>query len=425
VIPKLGDENNEYRKFAMSKVRVLRNILPVIAENGRETPLRLIDQGYVNEFEALRLEKGTLRKDGSGEWREYVQMDENDRKVRVRTIETHILVLRRAINAAKSFQVRDAEGKWLSVIQYDPFLDETKRVKLPKETDVRRQPIMEYEMLDLMTAAADPWDRHSNTEYERLRYPARFPHFQRRCPGYSEAIIRIARQGRRRGDLPRLRWRHIIFPENAKQMSDVIGKVLAVRVTAEQARTIFPHGLIVWSRGKTEVYRFAPMPGSLSAFLRGFETTHPHRGNPDGPLFYAIQDSRKAVTVKNLAEWFPALQKWAGLEHGTEEGWYTFRRLFRQERIGHFTNKIVAYCGGWSRLTAISKLLDVNENEAMDRHYAQVLLRQMYACMAFDGSKIDARVHIAGVSEHVLAQLREEGYLARESSDAQMEVAAG
>lgn len=422
VISKL-DESSEYRSFAESKIKVLRRLLPAVAENGRETPLRLIEQGYVDRLVALRLEKGALRKDGTGEWKEYGEMDEDDRKVRLRTVETDILVLRRAINAAKSYQVKDAEGKWLSAIQYDPFLDATKRIKLPKETDIRRQPIMDYDAFEKMISAAGGWDRHSNAEYSRLKYPERFPHHRPRCPGYSEALLKVARQGRRRGDFPRLKWRHVVFPENSKRMAEVILKVLAVKVTPEQARQIFPHGLLIWSRGKTDVYRFAPMPQYLCESLRRFEVEHPHRDNPDGPLFYAIRDHRKAATQKNLASWFPKIQAWAGIDHGDEEGWHMFRRLFRQERIGHFTNKIVAYCGGWSRLNAISKLLDVDESQAMNRHYLQVLLRQMYACMAFDASRIDARVHIAGVSDHVLAQLREEGYLA-DSSGTPMDVVA-
>ena len=411
VLPSLRKNDNEYGRFAASKIRVLRKLLPLVAKNHQSTPLRLIDQAYVDDYTALRLEKGALRRDGSGEWREVEDLDEDDRKLKLGTVETDLLLLRRAIDAAKSYQVKDAQGRWLSVIQYDPFLDQTKRIQFPQETDITRQPILDYESFEQLVSAADAWDRQCNAEYERLRYRERFPNFAPRCPGYSEAILKVARQGRRREDLTRLRWLHVVFAEDSVRMAEVIDKVLGIKVSPEQARAIFPAGLIVWSRGKTDVFRFAPMPRYLADVLRRFKSGHPHKDNPKGPIFYGIQDSRKALSVGNLADWFPRLQKHAGIQHSEEEGWHMFRRLFRQERLGHFSNKIVAYCGGWSRLTAIDKILDVDESQAMNRHYLQVLLRQMYACMSFDGSKIDSRNHISGVSEHVLAQLREEGYL--------------
>ena len=412
VVSKL-DQDDEYRKQVTSKLRVLRSLLPAIAENGKATPLRLISENYVSAYKDLRLEKGALRRDGSGEWREFEGLDDGDRKVKISTVGTDLLVLRRAIDATKSYQVKDADGRYLSVIQYDPFLDQGKKIKLPAETDITRQPILDYESFNRMVAVADEWDQHCNTEYVRLAYPSRFPHFQPRCPGYSEAILMVARQGRRRGDLTRLRWRHVVFAEDSKRMAQVIDKVLGIKVSPEQARVVFPHGLIVWSRGKTDVYRFAPMPRYLSERLRNFKTTHPHAKDPDGPLFYAIQDCRKPLTAKNLADWFPRLQQRAGIEHSREEGWHMFRRLFRQERHGHFSNKVVAYCGGWSRLTAIHQVLDVDESQVMNRNYFQVLLRPMYACMAFDGSRIDPTTDMSGVSDQVSAQLREEGYLER------------
>lgn len=423
VIPQLREP--EYEAYARTRCKVLRKLVPLVATSGGDTALRLIDQRWVDRFADIRLEKGGLKKDGSGEWSEPDDaMDESERRVSLTTVRKDLEFLHRAIVAAGSHQVKDEDGKWVRAVQYDPFEDGSKRIQLPQDQDVVRQPIMSYETHRRMVAAAGVFDEQCNQEYERLGYPGRFPHFSPRCPHYTEALLQIARQGRRRGAIAGVQWQDIVFPEEGERMAEAIGKTLRIKVTAVEATRVFPHGLIVWQRktDKRSTWRFAPMPAYLERLLRAFKRNHPNREDPRGPLFYRIQDHRRPVRAGTLAEWFPRIQARAGIDHFREEGWHEWRRLFRQERHGHFSNKVVAYCGGWSRLNAIDKILDVDETQAMNRHYLQVLLRQMYACMAFDGSQIDEEVHIPGVSQYVLAQMRADGYLKAEDGPEEFEV---
>jgi hypothetical protein len=415
VIPTL-EQGSEYRKQAESKLRVLRALLPQVARRGDATPLISIDKQYIDRYQVLRLSKGALLRDGSGEWRTEYPASKRGRKVAIRTVATDLLVLRRAVHAAKAYLVEDYTGRMMSAVQYDPFADPVKKLRLPAETDMTRQPIMAYQAYDQMLAVADAFDQRANAEYIRLGYPERHPHYAPRCPGYTDALLKVARQGRRRGDFTRLTWEDVIFPEDAEGMVTKIYEILSESVGADEARRIFPTGMIVWPRGKTGVYRFAPMPEYLMDSLATFKRGHPHRDNPLGPVFYAIRNSQKAVTVRSLAQWYPKLQELAGIEHRGEEGWHMFRRLFRQERQGRISNKIVAYCGGWSKLNAVHKLLDVDEKDVMNSRYLQVLLRQMFACMVFDATRLKENTTLPGVSDHVIAQLREIGYLSPEDA---------
>lgn len=62
------------------------------------------------------------------------------------------------------------------------------------------------------------------------------------------------------------------------------------------------------------------------------------------------------------------------------------------------------------KLPSLNSLLDVDDAQPMNRHYLQVLLSQMYACMAFDAKAAQAARPIPGISDEVLAQLRREEY---------------
>lgn len=418
VLPKLSDS---YAGFVRARLTALRKLLPRVAEEQRvATPLRLIDQEYVDEYAKLRLEKGGLKRDGSGEWREYDEddLDDDGRKVSLSTARKDLQMLSRTIQAARGHHVKDSDGRWSAAVQFNPFKDREPALELPQNDSAVRQPIMDPAEYQRMLDVADEVDASANAAYKHLRYAERFEHHHPRCPGYMGTILRVARQGRRRAAIADLQWRDVLFPdEHADRIAAIIIAILGIKIYAEEVARIFPHGVIAWRRGedKMDYWRFAPMPAYLERHMREFRERHPNADNPVGPLFYSTQDHRKAIAPERLAEWFPKVQEAAGVAHMDGEGWHAWRRLYRQERQGHISNKITAYVGGWSRLNAVDDLLDVDEGSAMNRHYLQVLLRQMYACAAFDATKIDPSHHMPGVSEQVLAQMREEGYL--ESKD--------
>ena len=401
VLPSL---RGEYAKYARARIAVLRATLPMVAADGVETPLRQWQQYVVNRYAQVRLELGGLSKNGSGIF--------TGEPISETTVGKDLEFLSRAINAARSYEAVDELGRKVHPLQYNPFEDDTKRIRLPESTAMTQQPLMGYELHEALIDVADKFDEQANAEYGRLKYE-RYPHYTPRCPRYTRTLLEVARQGRRRQAIAALVWGDVYFPGD-KRMPAAVSRALGnVRIKPEDVLRYFPYGMLLWRKDtdKKQLERIAPMPRYLCEGLLEFRKKHPHKDNPAGPLFYRIRDGNKQSSVSNLADWFPRIQKRAGLEHFAQEGWHMWRRLYRQERQGHISNKIVAYCGGWMKLPSLNSMLDVDENQPMNRHYLQVLLTQMYACMAFDAEAAHEVRPIPGISDEVLAQLRAEAYV--------------
>lgn len=401
VLPTLKEE---YAKYARARISVLRVTLPMVADEGVETPLRKWTQAVVNRYTEVRMKLGGLSKIGNGVF--------TGEPISETTVGKDLQFLSRAINAARSYATVDEQGRKVYPLQYNPFEDAAKRIKLPESTAMTQQPLMDYESHQAMLAVADKFDKNANAEYTRLKYE-RYPHYTPRCPKYTRTLLEVARLGRRREAIAALIWSDVYFPGD-KRMPAMVSKALGnVRIKPADVFKYFPYGMLLWRKDtdKRDLERIAPMHRNTCQVLREFKKKHPHRNNPTGPLFYKIRDGNQESSVRNLAQWFPMIQKLAGLDHFDQEGWHMWRRLYRQERQSHISNKIVAYCGGWMKLPSLNSLLDVDENQAMNRHYLQVLLAQMYACMAFDAEAARAARPISGISEEVMTQLRDQGYL--------------
>lgn len=400
VLPSL---KGEYAKYARARIAVLRATLPMVAEEGVETPLRHWQQSVVKKYTDVRMDLGGLAKNGSGEF--------TGEPISETTVGKDLEFLSRAINAARSYETVDEHGRKVHPLQYNPFEDPSKRIRLPESTAMTQQPVMDNEVHEALLEVADLFDERANAEYVRLKYK-RYPHYTPRCPRYTRSLLEVARQGRRRQAIAALVWNDVYFPGD-KRMPAAVSKALGnVRLKPEDVFSFFPYGMLLYRKDsdKTSLERIAPMPRYLCEGLLAFRETHPHKKRPSGPLFYRIRDGNEQTSAGNLAQWFPMIQKLAGLEHYRQEGWHMWRRLFRQERQGHISNKIVAYCGGWMKLPSLNSLLDVDDAQPMNRHYLQVLLTQMYACMAFDAKAAQAVRPIPGISDEVLAQLRAEAY---------------
>lgn len=345
------------------------------------------------------------------------------------TLSDDLAILARAVKAAQVKTVKGRDGTHRSVVPYNPFKDAELGITFPEATEMPITPILDYANYDAMLAAAGSEDERLKEYYAKQSalYPVG------RHIGYSEAMLRMARRtGRRRAALL-IPWEDIVT--DPEQIRRVVRRLLGgTKLTVEEIRELFPYGIIVWRREKDKkgYLRFSPISADLWRTLVAFAKHHPNCPGGDagegtvagakGPLFYHPKSTKRDVTPRMMTDYLDSLFTAGGVEKMERDGWHMFRRLFRTERTGRdtgFSNKIVAYCGGWSKINKLDHVLDVDMDAAMNQGYLATLAIDLYLCMMWDGSKAPSRDAdpLAGQHPDVRAQAEAEGYLGTGRSD--------
>src|SRR5690606_10531910 len=106
VLPSL---KGEYAKYARARIAVLRATLPMVAEDGIETPLRQWQQSVVKRYTDIRMQLGGLAKNGSGIF--------TAEPISETTVGKDLEFLSRAINAARSYETVDEHGRKVHPLQ--------------------------------------------------------------------------------------------------------------------------------------------------------------------------------------------------------------------------------------------------------------------------------------------------------------------
>ena len=340
------------------------------------------------------------------------------RGLKARTIRDDLMVLKRAIDAAMSYEVLDpVTGDFRRVILVNPFEDPAKKIELPEASEAPLQPLMDEDRYQRLLLCPEAEDARRN------RYSVVHGRPAARCPMFAEMLVRSAREfGRRRKAIAYLEFENIITDpaEIAFRIYHLLG---GVKVTPEQARRVYPYGIVIWPRetDKKGYCRFSPISKRFRERLGAFARNHPNcpggkRGGgvlegASGPWFYHPDSTDKYASPALVGRWLVTHFRTAGYALDEQEGWHMFRRLFRTERDGHFSNKVVAFLGGWSKLNALDRILDVDMKQVMNAGYLAPRLMTLYACAAFDGSSLNSHDLLTGISEVAREQMIREGYV--------------
>jgi hypothetical protein len=437
------EDGREYKDQCLSKYRLfLRS--PLVFDGSKELPLDELNQSKVDEYVQLRRDRelsvwwkrvneATRKRIKS---KHYANAKPGGRTTdrgdtRTSTIRGDLQILVRAINYAIDECTYRPEGSSdrIPCISYNPFgTRRNPRIRFPEQTEPMYRPQMTSPIYTRLLGVAEEID---DRRAQRYRHMGGTPP----PSGWVRFILTLAKESnRRRAALARAQVGDLVT--DPSEIARLITQALGQKAPISLIEETFPFGVWVWPAmrefegfvlesgeeddtgtvlrsDKKGYFRIMPVSSRLYFAFQAYIVEHPLRHEPKAPLFPHPFSPGKPITdaimVQLIRDALTLVEtSLRDYQRDPGDAWNMFRRWYRTMRQRDYSDNVVAYCGGWLKLSDIRSIGGgVSSEAAMNVNYLRAALEALMSCMEFDHATADEDPdHVPGVSRERLLETR-------------------